>query len=91
MESGVGAMSRLRIPGVRAGFAGRLQVSGLLVATGLVVELVTLFWNHPVSLFLFLFPGSVLVGTGILLFLWSVVTGTEGTRANEASRKRDAR
>ncbi|MCE2440371.1 MAG: hypothetical protein J4F39_13195 [Candidatus Latescibacteria bacterium] len=77
-------MSRLRIPGVRAGFAGRLQVSGLLVATGLVVELVTLFWNHPVSLFLFLFPGSV-------LFLWSVVTGPEGTRSKEASRKQDAR
>lgn len=72
------------------GFAGRLQVSGLLIASGLAVELVTLFWNHPVSLFLFLFPGSVLVGAGVFLFLWSVVTGAGRTRTKKAGRKRDA-
>ena len=67
-------MSRLRIPGLRSGFAGRLQASGFLIASGLAVQLVTLFWNHPVSLFLFLVPGSILVGAGIVLFLWSVVS-----------------
>lgn len=90
MESGAGTLSRLRIPGLRSGFGGRLQVSGLLIASGLAVELVTLFWNHPVSLFLFLFPGSVLVGAGVFLFLWSVVTGAGGTRTKKAGRKRDA-
>ena len=90
MESHVGTLNRLRIPGLRAGFSGRLQVSGFLVASGLAVELVTLFWNHPVSLFLFLFPGSVLVGVGVFLFLWSVVTGAEGTRTKQAGRKRNA-
>lgn len=83
-------MSRLRIPGLRPGFAGRLQASGFLIASGLVIELVTLFWNHPISLFLFLVPGSVLVGAGVLLFLWSVVTGAEGTRTKGAGRKRNA-
>ena len=50
-------MSRVRVPGLRDGLRGRLQVSGVLIASGLGVELATLFWNHPVSFFLFLVPG----------------------------------
>ncbi len=67
-------MNRLRSLGLRPGLAGRLQVSGLLIASGLGIELATLYWNHPISLFLFLAPGTLLVGAGMLLYLWSVVT-----------------
>ena len=70
-------MSRLRLPPLRNGLAGRLRVSGLLIAAGLAVELATFFWNHPVSFFLFAVPGAVLIGGGMLLYLWSVVTGPE--------------
>ena len=70
-------MSRFRPPGLRGGLAGRLQLAGLLVAAGIVVELGTLFWNHPVSLFLFLSLGAGLVGTGMVLYLWSVVIRKE--------------
>ena len=70
-------MRRLRVPGLRDGLAGRLQVSGALVVSGLVVELATLFWNHPVSFFLFLVPGAGLMIAGMSLYLWSVVTGGE--------------
>ena len=66
-------MNRLRLPGLREGLVGRLQLSGLLIALGLGIQLGTLFWNHPVSFFLFLCPGSLLVGAGMLLYLWSVV------------------
>ena len=66
-------MKGLRLPGLRPGFVGRLQLSGLLIAAGLGVELATLFWNHPISFFLFLCLGSLLVGAGMLLYLWSVV------------------
>ena len=76
-------MSRLRMRGLRTGIAGRLQVSGLLIASGLALELVTLFWNHPISLFLFLIPGSLLVGAGIVLYLWSIVTRAGKSDANE--------
>ena len=58
---------------VRDGLARRLQLSGLLIATGLGVELATLFWNHPVSFFLFAVPGAGLMSAGMLLYLWSVV------------------
>lgn len=70
-------MSRLRSLGLRTGFAGRLRISGLLIAAGLGVELATLFWIHPVSFFLFLCLGALLVGAGMLLYLWSVVTRSE--------------
>ena len=70
-------MSRIRSLGLRTGLAGRLQLAGLLIAAGIVVELGTLFWNHPISLFLFLTLGAGLVGAGMLLYLWSVVTWNE--------------
>ena len=57
------------------GFARRLSVSGLLIAVGLVVVSATLFWNHPVSMTLFLCLGAVLVLAGMSIFLWSVVSG----------------
>ena len=69
-------MSRLRSRGLRDGLAGRLQVSGVLIVSGLGIELATLFWNHPVSLFLFLSLGAGLVTAGMLLFLWSIATRT---------------
>ena len=70
-------MSRLRLPRPRNGLAGRLRVSGLLIAVGLAVELATFFWNHPVSFFLFAVPGAALISAGMFLYLWSVVTGVE--------------
>ena len=44
---------------------------------GIGVELATLFWNHPISFFLFVGLGILLIGAGMLLFLWSVVTVTK--------------
>ena len=70
-------MSRSPLPRLRNGLAGRLRMSGLLIASGLAVELATFFWNHPVSFFLFAVPGAVLISGGMLLYLWSVVTGNE--------------
>ena len=70
-------MSLLRLLGLRPGFVGRLQLSGLLIASGLGIELATLYWNHPLSFFLFLCLGGVLVGAGMLLYLWSVVRRSE--------------
>jgi hypothetical protein len=40
----------------------RLQLSGLLIALGLVVEAVTLFWSHPTAFLVFLGLGGLLVG-----------------------------
>ena len=68
-------MSPVRVPGPRDGMPGRLQLSGVLILSGLGVELATFFWNHPVSFFLFLVPGTVLVGAGMLLYVSFLLTG----------------
>lgn len=68
-------MTGLRKAGQGKGFARRLFISGWLIALGLVVVLATLFWNHPVSMTLFLCLGAVLVLAGMSLFLWSVLSG----------------
>ncbi len=52
----------------------RLQLSGLLVTLGLIVEAVTLFWSHPTAFLVFLGLGGLLVAAGVLLYLFSIAT-----------------
>lgn len=59
--------------GRRDAGSGGLRVPAALIAAGLGVEAITLFWNHPVSFFLFLCVGACLVSAGMLLYLWSLV------------------
>ena len=70
-------MSRVHGTGQRDGLAGRLRLSGLLIVSGLGVELASFFWNHPISFALFLSLGAGLTGAGMFLYLWSIVTLTE--------------
>ena len=55
-----------------------------MIVSGLAVELATLFWNHPVSFFLFVVPGAALMSARMLLYLWSAVTGSERPGASRA-------
>jgi hypothetical protein len=50
-----------------------LQVSSALVIVGLLLEIVSLLWFHPLSFVLFAFVGATLVGLGILVYLVSLV------------------
>ena len=63
-------MSRIRSLRLRGGSPGLLRVSGVLIVSGLGIEAGTLLWNHPVSFFLFLCVGALLVGAGMLLCFW---------------------
>jgi hypothetical protein len=51
----------------------RIQISGVLVIAGLIVELVTLKWSHPTAFLSFIFLGGFLIGTGILFYLYSLL------------------
>lgn len=58
----------------------RLQLSGLLVTLGLIVEAATLFWSHPTAFLVFLFLGGLLVAAGVLLYLFAIVSSpSEGS------------
>jgi hypothetical protein len=50
-----------------------LQVSSGLIILGLLVEIVSLLWFHPLSFVLFAFVGASLMGLGILVYLASLV------------------
>lgn len=54
----------------------RVRVSSALVLLGMIVELVSLLWSHPTAFVLFVLPGALLMGLGILLYLYSLVTVT---------------
>jgi hypothetical protein len=50
-----------------------LRASSVLVMVGLLVEIGSLLWFHPLSFVLFAFLASALVGLGMLLYLLSLV------------------
>lgn len=52
----------------------RIQISGGLILTGLVVELVSLLWSHPVAFIVFLFAGGGCMLTGLVYYLLGLVS-----------------
>lgn len=50
-----------------------LRVSSGLVIAGLLLEMVSLLWFHPLSFVLFAFVAASLIGLGILVYLVSLV------------------
>ena len=55
------------------GFQKLLRTACVLIILGLVVEIVSLLWIHPLAFVLFAFVGASLVGIGILVYLASLV------------------
>ena len=50
-----------------------LRIASGLIIFGLVVELISLAWIHPLAFTLFAFVGICLLGLGILIYLASLV------------------
>jgi hypothetical protein len=60
-----------------------LRVSSALMIAGLLLEIVSLLWFHPLSFVLFAFVAAALIGLGIVVYLVSlvfVVTPPAGNR-----------
>ena len=60
------------MPVIRRSMQWLLQVSSALVIMGLLLEIATLLWSHPLSFVLFVFVAAALIGLGILVFLVSL-------------------
>ena len=62
----------------------KLRISGILVILGLVVEGLSLCWNTPLSFMSFVVVGGLFFASGILLFLYSLVSSKTpaGVRGN---------
>ena len=52
----------------------RIRWSGCLILSGLIVQMLTLLWTHPLAFMAFILIGCPLVGVGMLLFLYSLVS-----------------
>jgi len=59
-----------------------LIVSSSLIILGLLVEIVSLLWFHPLAFVLFAFVGASLIGLGILVYLVSLVFAASAPAAN---------
>jgi len=55
------------------GISRFLQVSSGLIILGLLVEIASFLWFHPLSFVLFIFVGAALIGLGIVVYLISLV------------------
>lgn len=51
----------------------RLRISGIFVIMGLLVEALCLVWSKPVAFVVLVCIGGVLIGIGVLFFLYSLV------------------
>ena len=60
---------KLRVIGVRR----FLQVSSVLIIVGLLLEIVSVLWFHPLAFVLFVFVSATLTGLGVAIFLLSLV------------------
>jgi hypothetical protein len=55
----------------------RLRLAGTLIVLGLLIELVSLLWSNPLAFIVFIAAGGLLIGVGILIYLYSLVSGGE--------------
>ena len=56
----------------------RIRWSGVLIGLGLTIQMITLLWTHPLSFMVFLLVGCPLVGIGMLVYLYSLVSHAAG-------------
>ena len=52
----------------------RIRWSGILIVVGLLLQMLTLLWTHPLAFMCFLMIGCPLVAAGMLLFLYSLIS-----------------
>lgn len=57
----------------KIGMQRLLQISSGLIILGLLVEIASLLWFHPLAFVLFAFVSATLMGLGILVYLASLV------------------
>ena len=59
-----------------------LRISGMLLIVGLLIELVSLHFNHPLSFLGFMFIGGGLLFLGVVVYLWALVSVASGSSSN---------
>jgi hypothetical protein len=50
-----------------------LRIASALIILGLLIEIISLIWIHPLAFVLFAFVGIMVIGLGILIYLASLI------------------
>jgi len=53
--------------------SSKLRTAGAFVLAGLVVEALSLWWNHPLAFLAFLAVGGLLLAIGIVIYLLTLL------------------
>jgi hypothetical protein len=67
----------------------RLRLSGSLIIVGLVVQALSLMWNHPLSFIAFISLGGLFLAAGIVVYLLALVTNPADNFDEPARDKAD--
>jgi len=51
----------------------KLRIAGILVILGLIVEIISLVWNHPLSFMAFLLVGGLFLAAGMVTYVLDLV------------------
>ena len=51
-----------------------LRIAGTLIMVGLLIELGSLLWSHPLAFILFMAAGGLLMAAGIIAYLYALVS-----------------
>jgi predicted membrane channel-forming protein YqfA (hemolysin III family) len=54
----------------------KLRIAGIFIILGLIIESLSLLWNHPLSFLAFLCVGGLFLVVGILFYLLALVSRT---------------
>jgi len=52
----------------------RLQIAGMLLIVGLLIEALCLLWKAPIAFIIFVAIGGLLLGVGVVVYLLSLVS-----------------
>lgn len=63
----------------------RLRLAGILLILGLSVEGICLIWARPLAFILLVCGGGLLCASGVLVFLYSLVSAAEPGREEHPS------
>ena len=64
---------------------GWFKIAGALEILGLVIEIFSLIWHHPLSFFAFALAGASLMGLGILIYLVALVFASPAAEKGNVS------
>jgi len=56
----------------------RLQVSGILLLLGIVVEMLCIVWTRPIAFIVFVAVGGLFLALGVLAYLMALVSRHHG-------------